>query len=270
MIDPEMEQNLIMRYFLRDVPEDVGDRIGERSVVDLDYSEFVRGVELELIEFYLRGKLDRNQRSLFERNYLVTPERREKLATLSAILGEHRTPQGAPARQRGGGREERQTTGAHWFTTTFRRRPIFATLAAVVLIGFSVLEVGLIRQWWRSRDMPLVATGRMSPKLQVLSGRGADSTNELVIRPELAHVTVLLSAPRTNDEYVVEVQKNGQALWRQERVKPTVLNGETVLNITIPAAIFKEESEYVVAWQMSASLGTSVPNTAHYRVKSAH
>lgn len=76
----------IVGYFLVDVPEDVGDRIGEQSVVDLDYGELVKGVELDLLEAYLENQLSPEDRALYENNYLVTDERRAKLGLIKAML----------------------------------------------------------------------------------------------------------------------------------------------------------------------------------------
>jgi hypothetical protein len=84
-LDPASRE--IARYLLTDVTEEVGDRIGERSVVDLEYGELVEGVELDLIEAYLREQLSPEDRCLYETHFLVTKDRREMQLALQAIFG---------------------------------------------------------------------------------------------------------------------------------------------------------------------------------------
>src|SRR5438132_181733 len=86
MSDFEGERSIVVRYLLRDVSDEERDRVGEKSIVDPEYGEFVGNVELDLIESYVRNRLDPRQKTLFENNFLVTRERREKVLTTSALL----------------------------------------------------------------------------------------------------------------------------------------------------------------------------------------
>jgi hypothetical protein len=269
MNDLQAEQNLVIRYLLRDLPEAEGERIGERSVVDSEYAEFVEGVELELIELYVRGKLDRTQRDLFEQNFLVTRDRREKLVALAALVS---TQSKGELRESGVGDSDSKSLAQIWVRRLLPpvvKRPVIAAAAALLLIAFFVTEVSLIRQWYRTRGTPLVAMGTMPPKLRVLSGRGAGESIELLVRRDLGYVTIALAVSDTNTEYIVEVQQKGVALWRQERTQPASLDGTAVITALIPVSILADGQEYIIAWQNAKSIADTEPNTARYRIKSA-
>jgi hypothetical protein len=81
----------ITRYLLGDVTDDERDRIGEQSVIDLAHGELVEMLELALTEAYVRSNLTEGDRVLFERRFLVTKERVEKLLVLRAICSRNVT-----------------------------------------------------------------------------------------------------------------------------------------------------------------------------------
>ncbi|HKQ72210.1 MAG TPA: hypothetical protein VJ810_00685 [Blastocatellia bacterium] len=76
----------ITRYLLDDLPE------SEQAAVELEYFadqekfEEVWAAENELIDRYVRGRLPRGERELFERNYLQSPKHRERVALARKLL----------------------------------------------------------------------------------------------------------------------------------------------------------------------------------------
>lgn len=86
MNDLPGDKELVIRYLLGNVDWEERDRVDEHSFIDPEYSEYIDGVELELIELYVRKRLDKNQRAFFEGNFLVSQERRERLMAMKAML----------------------------------------------------------------------------------------------------------------------------------------------------------------------------------------
>jgi hypothetical protein len=78
MVDLDQE-NLIRRFLLGDLASEQLDRIDQRLLVDEDFLDEVDVAEDELIDDYLRDKLIATDNELFERNFMITDERREHL-----------------------------------------------------------------------------------------------------------------------------------------------------------------------------------------------
>jgi hypothetical protein len=262
MSDLQAEQAIVIRYLLGDVTDEERDQIGERSVVDLQYGEFVQGVELELIESYVRNELDDRHQSLFEQRFLVTRERRDKVSAMSAIVSyQRRLDEGTGGIRR---KTERKKT-EHWFWSFLTHHPIFATCVVIIAALLVTAEVYLIRDWQGRRDAPLIAMGELTPKLRVETARGAD-VDELQVRSDAKYVVLLLAVSDLNSKYIVELHSSGKALWRQEGTPAAVVDGEPVISVLLPTSILKAGQEYIVAWQSSTALPTAAPSQARYRI----
>jgi hypothetical protein len=140
-------------------------------------------------------------------------------------------------------------------------------VAGLVLVGSEVL---LIRDWWRKRETPLIAMGIMPPELPVLQPRGQEKTAELRILPNLKYVSLPLLVTDVATRYIIEVQQEGVALWRQEQTEPVASDGQPVVEVKIPTAILKDGAEYIVAWQGLSKLSREEPKQIRYRVVYAH
>ena len=73
------DDRLLQRYLLGDLSEQEQDGIEELYFTDDDYLDKLLVAENELIDDYLRGKLSAAERRKFERNYLTTPEKRQRV-----------------------------------------------------------------------------------------------------------------------------------------------------------------------------------------------
>jgi hypothetical protein len=78
MVDLDQD-SLIRRFLLGKLESEELDRIDQRLLVDEDFLAEVDAAEDELIDDYLREKLTATENELFERNFLITDERREHL-----------------------------------------------------------------------------------------------------------------------------------------------------------------------------------------------
>src|SRR5689334_22723866 len=95
---PHSDDQLV-RYLLGQLTDEEAERVDELSIADEEAAWRLRAAEDDLVDAYVRGRLDDLTRSRFERVYLVTPKRREKVKfarQLSATL-DRLAPGPAPA-----------------------------------------------------------------------------------------------------------------------------------------------------------------------------
>ena len=69
------------RYLLGDLPETEQTAVEQEYFADQEKFEEVWAAENDLVDRYVRGRLSRAERELFERNYLQSPKHRERVAT---------------------------------------------------------------------------------------------------------------------------------------------------------------------------------------------
>jgi hypothetical protein len=74
-----MADQLLVQYLLGLLSEEEAERLDEQSIADDDVAERLRVVEHDLIDAYVGGTLDASTRAQFERVYLASPRRREKV-----------------------------------------------------------------------------------------------------------------------------------------------------------------------------------------------
>lgn len=74
------DNNLIQRYLLAELDEEMRQRLEERLMTDNEYFEELLVAEDELIDKYLGNSLPPGDKEKFEGHFLSTPERRRKLS----------------------------------------------------------------------------------------------------------------------------------------------------------------------------------------------
>lgn len=79
-------QEWIVRYLLNDLPKEEQLRFEDEYFADHDLFEQMEAIEEDLIEDYFRNRLTATEHAKFERHYLATPERREKIAFGEALV----------------------------------------------------------------------------------------------------------------------------------------------------------------------------------------
>jgi len=80
------EENLIRLYLLGEANEEERRRVEESLLGDSEYVERLRVIEEELIDDYARGAMAASERKLFEKHFLSTPKRMNKLAAARALV----------------------------------------------------------------------------------------------------------------------------------------------------------------------------------------
>jgi hypothetical protein len=77
---------VISRYLLHELPASEREAIERRYLSDPDYLELIEAVEGDLIDAYVRGELSHAQRERFERYFLCTRSRQERVRLAEALI----------------------------------------------------------------------------------------------------------------------------------------------------------------------------------------
>jgi cell division protein FtsL len=89
-----LNEELIVRYLLDDLPEEEQARLEDLAFSDRELMQNILAVESDLIDDYARGELSDPERRRFERRFLASSERRQKVEfarALAKIIPETRT-----------------------------------------------------------------------------------------------------------------------------------------------------------------------------------
>jgi hypothetical protein len=128
----------ITRYLLDDLPETEQAAVEQEYFSDQEKFEEVWAAENELVDRYVRGRLPRGERELFERNYLQSPKHRERVALARKLLeaGDRQVAESGVAPQAGA------TAPSLWSrlmeTLNIPRMPRFLLPATAFLLLISV------------------------------------------------------------------------------------------------------------------------------------
>src|SRR5215831_4083290 len=85
------DEALLQKYLLGDLSEQEQVVVEDRAFAEPGYLEALEGVEADLIDAYVRGELSQTGRRQFERRFLTSPQRRNKVEfarTLATVAAE--------------------------------------------------------------------------------------------------------------------------------------------------------------------------------------
>jgi hypothetical protein len=156
-----------VRYLLGLLTEEEAERVDELSIADDDIAWRLRAAENDLVDAYVRGSLNDTDRARFERVYLVTPKRRDKVRFAKSLLSSIEPDAARPAPMVAA---PAPPTVLSWPQRFFAQpAPGWALAAAATL--FLVLSGALLMQTSRLRnDVGTLETERASAdqRVQVL------------------------------------------------------------------------------------------------------
>jgi hypothetical protein len=142
---------VLSRYLLGSLPAEEAERLDELSVADDEFALRLDAAENDLVDAYARGELSGDALEQFQKFYLSSPRRREKLEFARTLLhsGERTADAGARATTRHaipGAKPTDQTSQSsslrRWFTVPrLRLQWGFAFAAVALLFGGSYLFV---------------------------------------------------------------------------------------------------------------------------------
>lgn len=80
-----IEEKQAVSYLLGELKEAEQENLEERYFMDAAYSDFLEDVEADLIDGYIRGELSEEEKKLFEKNFLITERRHERVQTAQTL-----------------------------------------------------------------------------------------------------------------------------------------------------------------------------------------
>jgi hypothetical protein len=161
-----LDDTTLRRYLLGEMPESEMEALEQEYFVDSELLGRIRGVEHDLIDDYVADLLGPQLRQAFERNCLVTPAQRERVAAARALRRLSADPRAAGVR-----RPEAHDASA----IGSRFWPAFGSLAAILLLSLVAVR------WWgpsatiSETTAPSVARVEQSPILVAPTPGGAET-----------------------------------------------------------------------------------------------
>ncbi|HXG65538.1 MAG TPA: hypothetical protein VNO70_10550 [Blastocatellia bacterium] len=136
------DKELMVRFLLGDVTDEEREFLEDRYLADDEFFEELLIAEDELIDSYVYGELTQSQREQFERCFLTSPERRERVAfamTMKQALADRRAATLVPT--------PRRTPVPFWAQSRAVWLPIAATLVIGIFAGmWLIVENARLRE----------------------------------------------------------------------------------------------------------------------------
>src|SRR5262249_53778307 len=108
MEDGSVEETVVVRYLLGDLPEETLIQVEDRAFSDPEYLRLIEAVEADLIDAYVHNQLRGTEKQQFEKRFFASAERRKKVEfarAWSQVASEAKTaPITAPVVRRAEGR----------------------------------------------------------------------------------------------------------------------------------------------------------------------
>lgn len=134
-----MTEERIIAYLLEELPEEELRQFEDECFAEKSWPQLIGLVEEDLIDAYLRDELTPEQRQRFERNYLTTEARQDRVLMAAALLrhvDEQQTAaQPAAAAAPPTGQTRLGRLRAFWVSRTWALRAAAALAAVVVIAG---------------------------------------------------------------------------------------------------------------------------------------
>ena len=88
MMKPDIQENLVRRYLLGDLPESDTNELEIQILRDDEKFEEMWEIENRLVDGYVRGRLSSADRERFERHYQASPVHRQRVAVARNLVEE--------------------------------------------------------------------------------------------------------------------------------------------------------------------------------------
>jgi hypothetical protein len=300
MTNQPQQKTLITRYLLGQVSERERAEVEDRYLSNDDLFEELVDAENDMIDAYVRGRLDATERSRFETYFLITEDRRERVQFAKSLMSlDAPVAVGGQAKLLGG----RPATIAFWRAQSPAIRLTVTTvlLAAVAGVSWLVMmnrdlrhkiadartsqasmqrqaddlrrEVAALREEAAHRDQPLAdlpAPGSASLSFALAPGlvRNGGRQNTLRLSADVSQVLLLLQRDRSEHgayEVVLETAEGGQ-IWRKAGLesRPT-RDSSTVVVVPLSPSLINR-GDYVLRLFRRAAGPVEEVGTYSFRV----
>jgi hypothetical protein len=258
-----LDERQIVRYLLGLLPAGEAERLDEASIADDDFAARLRISEADLVDSYVRGKLDAETLKRFESHYLSSPRRRRNVKfAASFVRAIDRAAPREPEEQADSAlvssneHDEAQQAGAPSNSQVGTRSKVALRLmlaAAVLLAASGLLLLQTVRLGTgpnaadRARTVAATdAPGRESVTALALlpQTRAAGSIPVIAVSPATDRVTFQLRL-ESNDfqqfQVGLEDPASNQVVWRSDAIS-AVTSGQTrTLSVVVPAHVLKPQ-----------------------------
>lgn len=221
---------VLRSYLLGTIAPEVRDDVERRLFSDdRIFWEQMCLAEDELIDDYVNGDLVPEERTRFERCFLTTPERREKLSFSRALKAHVENRRS----------EQKQA----WWEPLVRPLfvPSWAAAAAAVLL---VVLPGLT---WQLAP-PRASRDDVSAWLSAGLVRGTDVKLERIPIPPESRI-VRLRIDTNGSQYAAYHatlhQVTGEEMWTQNNLEPTTIDGRQAIALTVPSELLPTGDYYI-------------------------
>ena len=170
MTDKATEQ--IKSYLLGELREDEVEQLEESLFTDDEVYSAVQAAEMSLVDGYVRNELPHDERTQFERQYLVTPERRQKVSEARLFHDELNAIRPMP---------EVSERRVGWFERVLGnwRLPVMQYASAALILLLAISTSWLFYSSWKTRNELAMARNELANSQSVLDERLAEKEREL-------------------------------------------------------------------------------------------
>lgn len=247
-----MQDDRLIAYLLGELRGKEKDSLEQQYFQDDDLFEYLRAMEDELIDRYLQGKLSAHQHRRFERYFLASPLRRERVESAKALMAAV-----APAAIRA---TERRSWQIHWKALSWS----FACAALVLVAGISWLtlrNINLQNQLaatslaLRQREHELQSRATPAGPLAMSFflapvERDLGSSNRLIVPAEVRTLNLVVDLPGPSKPAYRAVFRtpDGDQVGASTDISVSPSQMGVSLTIKIPAAVLSPGT-YVVTLQ---------------------
>jgi hypothetical protein len=171
MTEKATEQQ-IKSYLLGELPEDEIEQLEESLFTDDELFSELQAAEMSLVDGYVRNELPHDERTRFEAEYLITPERRQKVSETKLFHDELNAIRPLP-------KISKQKAG--WFEQVFGswKLPVMQYGAAALILLMAISTGWLFYDNWKTRNQLAMAKTSLANSESVLNERLAEKEKEL-------------------------------------------------------------------------------------------
>jgi hypothetical protein len=250
MSEQSDEEVVLRKYLLADLDEVQRERIEARLFHDEGFAEELARAEDSLVDDYAFNALPEGDREKFERNFILTDERRKNLllaqawdAYLEPVTGEPLAPVTHAER------------GLPWwkkFLLLIKARRVLVTATAAAVVLLIIVTPLIVQQAQRARIQRLLAEFNRRPLSQQTLNlpaaemslrpnllRGGDGLDQVEIGPDVRVLNLRLALPSVQySQYTVRVRTvGGSPLFAVGNLSSEMNGGPAALLLRIPSEL---------------------------------
>jgi hypothetical protein len=230
------DDELLRRYLLGRLSDDLRERLDRRIFSDDSVLwEHLSLVENELIDDYVGGRLTAEDREHFERGFLCTDDRRQRV-DLARALKAYASNQ-----------PQRRPSIGQWL-----RVPLSAPAWSVAMVLCVLLALPMVA--WRSVSRPGAAPD-VTAWLSTGRVRGSDRELRRVRIPQDCKLIRLQLEPSVERQaYGATVREAaGEQIWSQNRLSAAIIDGRMAVTLVVPSELLPDGDYYVELHGISAN-----------------